>query len=814
MRTATARRHITLGAAVLLAAFTALKPQAAEDPMDQWEVVPEAPALGRPVFGNDRFVAWDSTGARESYVSSDGSGWSQVPHSLSTGDGLAFGSGLFLHYNQLMSSPVSVETSSDGFEWTTVNDSEVIISVWPWRDQFWALQPVWGPHPEQPDLLVIIGSEVFASPDGHNWTTNSAFLPFDGEYDDPFVGGGGRVLGTAFLPREGPHDAFVLSEDGREWTVLTNVAGVRLQSRRGLAYGNSTYVWLAKPEEPESSQQVVFTSTNGMNWSPQTTTTTNELSAIAYGNKAFVVGGSNGTLLSSPDGTNWTARPSGTAADLSHAVFGGGRFVLTGEAVVRSAVQPQAVGEIRFMPRLCRRLSDGTMLLTVEGPYGQPVYVEASTNLVDWEVIAADACDRGEFEVYDEAAADLPHRFYRATQGEPPPPPLPDDPLMNWSVADTVLEEGQFLSWKLAHGNGAFVAAGKKSDNASGSAWYSEGGLTWQPSNSTAPHENLAFGAGRFASWAGELPMSTVNGQDWTERDPVGGIAVWGQMVFGRGQFSGTEPLPRDDDQNRGTWFVSSTDGMHWTTNMIPPLPLVMENQGVYGMSVAYAKGRMVFLDSLKIVSSTEGEHWDVGPHCLPQPPWPFTCLDAVFYGRGRFIARGNQQLRTSEDGVTWVYEQYRSPQPELAAYANGTFLGESRDSSRHVSRMYGSADGLTWTNLVEIQTSAAPSDLLFAEGRFHFVTRGGEVWRSEVMPPHVDEPRVIPGLTYRLPDGAMLVTVEAPYGHEVVVEGSEDLESWQEIGRDPCDRGEFEIYHETAPPGTDWFYRARQVEP
>lgn len=26
--------------------------------------------------------------------------------------------------------------------------------------------------------------------------------------------------------------------------------------------------------------------------------------------------------------------------------------------------------------------------------------------------------------------------------------------------------------------------------------------------------------------------------------------------------------------------------------------------------------------------------------------------------------------------------------------------------------------------------------------------------------------------------------------------------------------RGEFEIYHETAPPGTDWFQHARQVEP
>ena len=92
--------------------------------------------------------------------------------------------------------------------------------------------------------------------------------------------------------------------------------------------------------------------------------------------------------------------------------------------------------------------------------------------------------------------------------------------------------------------------------------------------------------------------------------------------------------------------------------------------------------------------------------------------------------------------------------------------------------------------------------------------TDQGEVWRSGVLPPHVAEPRILPELTLPLPDGARLVTVEAPYGREVVVEGSEDLVTWQEIGRDPCERGEFEVYHEAAGAGAPWFYRARQVEP
>ncbi|MCP5524156.1 MAG: hypothetical protein H7A46_21690, partial [Verrucomicrobiales bacterium] len=376
------------------------------------------------------------------------------------------------------------------------------------------------------------------------------------------------------------------------------------------------------------------------------------------------------------------------------------------------------------------------------------------------------------------------------------------------------------LDWKLAYGNGVFVAAGKKNDT-SGSAWYSDDGLAWQRSNSGAAHENLAFGAGRFASWAGRLPLSTVDGREWAWHEPLD-VPVSGELIFGRSRLLGLTPDPNEPDDHPVKWLLESSDGMHWQTRLIPPLDLPDDVQHyTYEVkSAVYAKGRMVFVDERKVISSADGEHWDVGKWYWPGPSWASQSLHVVMYGKGQFVAGGHDTqsspkvdlLLSSEDGVTWTSHWPEGAVPEKWIYANGAFLAASQKSSSGGTIFYGSVDGLTWTNLVEVETTAAPSDLLFGEGRFHLVTRGGEVWRSGLMPPYVTEPRVIPELTYRLPDGAMLVTVEAPYGQQVVVEGSEDLETWQEVGRDPCDRGEFEVYHETAPPGTDWFYRARQV--
>jgi hypothetical protein len=84
-----------------------------------------------------------------------------------------------------------------------------------------------------------------------------------------------------------------------------------------------------------------------------------------------------------------------------------------------SAAMPPAVDQVRLLPDLGLRLDDGGMLLTVEAPYGRAVTVEASLDLENWTMIATDSCDTGEFEVYDEGAKALGHRFDRAWQPGP-----------------------------------------------------------------------------------------------------------------------------------------------------------------------------------------------------------------------------------------------------------------------------------------------------------------------------------------------------------------------------------------------------------
>ena len=630
------------------------------------------------------------------------------------------------------------------------------------------------------------------------------------------VGFGEGLYIVGGMQGPGPPPAIFSSRDTLEWMssiMATNVWGIH----SSVVHGMGRFVAV-------TDFGIVSASTDGRTWQSQDLNVNGAAGVVpwdvAYGNGEFVTVGAAGQAFSSDDGMEWTPIDLGTTEDLWGVIFWQGSFLIgTASRSIGLEMMPPHVKEIRFRLADSFRLPDGAMLLTVEGPYGQPVVVEGSDDMVNWEEIATDPCDRGEFEVYDEAAAGLPHRFYRAVKWEPPPPPT--DPLLNWSRADTVLETGQLLNWKLAYGNAVFVAAGKE-DDTSGSAWFSEDGLTWQPSNSTKPHDSLVFGAGRFVSWAGGVPVSTSDGQIWLEHQTViPETLTLSQAAFGRARFVGLAAEPTDRYEPDRRWFVSSTDGMHWEASGLPDLSLEYWLYAYPVKSGVYAQGWMMFQDASKILRSRDGINWDLAFGVEESFGFDTEELERMGYGGGRFIADGGSSYVTgrlvvdSADGLSWTRRGVFRPDLAAWTFANGAFLGASRSRfSDDAKMLYGSADGVTWTNLVELDTDDDLIDLVFAEGRFYGVNSKGEVWRSDVMPPHVTEPRVIPELTYRLPDGAMLVTVEAPYGHEVVVEGSEDLETWQEVGRDPCDRGEFEIYHETAPPGTDWFYRARQVEP
>ena len=61
------------------------------------------------------------------------------------------------------------------------------------------------------------------------------------------------------------------------------------------------------------AQGTLLTSSDGESWTAQTSGTSNNLRAVAYGNSTLVTVGSSGTILTSSDGTSWTSRTSGTS---------------------------------------------------------------------------------------------------------------------------------------------------------------------------------------------------------------------------------------------------------------------------------------------------------------------------------------------------------------------------------------------------------------------------------------------------------------------------------------------------------------------
>lgn len=110
------------------------------------------------------------------------------------------------------------------------------------------------------------------------------------------------------------------------WTLnspqIDGVPGVN-----GLLFANNVHVAVG-------DAGLVLTSTDGLNWTQQTTGTTEDLKSIAYGNGRFVVVGGN-AVLTSTNGVNWTQQTAITQQTwhemLNYVTFGAGRFVAVGD---------------------------------------------------------------------------------------------------------------------------------------------------------------------------------------------------------------------------------------------------------------------------------------------------------------------------------------------------------------------------------------------------------------------------------------------------------------------------------------------------
>ncbi len=194
-------------------------------------------------------------------------------------------------------------------------------------------------------LLLITLSASLASVNADpldNWTsgnvnTNSdPFTSIRGLIFEAVTYGNGRYVEVGEYP-ESDNATIQTSDDGTNWTLRTH-NDFSVLDLFDVTYGNGLFVavgWDAL------SGRNIYSSTNGINWTPHTTSMDNVF-GVTYGGGYFVavgdgvtVGSSTQTsdnIYTSPDGTNWTVVDTGVLTTLQDISYGNGRFVAVDNA--------------------------------------------------------------------------------------------------------------------------------------------------------------------------------------------------------------------------------------------------------------------------------------------------------------------------------------------------------------------------------------------------------------------------------------------------------------------------------------------------
>lgn len=248
-------------------------------------------------FGDNIFAVVGDNG--KIITSSDGENWA-VKNSGTNEDlsGVAFGNGLWF------------VTAWDGFIYTSEN-----TETWTERIQVseWLSGAAYGNG-----RYVTVGGAIYTSVDGTTWNEAGS-----GSYNFSGI----SYLNNTFYA---VGDGIYTSANGTSWTqVLPPPSNTHIS---GIANGNGVYVAVGWIWDAGRGDGVVYTSSNGSDWSQQSLNVSGikGLDKVAFGNGKFMAVGDGGAIIESTDGVAWTAVPSGTTIQLTGVDYGNGLFVVVG----------------------------------------------------------------------------------------------------------------------------------------------------------------------------------------------------------------------------------------------------------------------------------------------------------------------------------------------------------------------------------------------------------------------------------------------------------------------------------------------------
>lgn len=271
-------------------------------------------------------------------------------------------------------------------------------------------------------VLVGEGGSLMSSEDGIEW--ESYPLLTNDLYGIGFVNG--RFIAV------GDRGAIVVSTNGRQWRVMTRPINSRLQ---GIAYGNGVYIATGQSGNQVRSyngtnwapynynlgyvEALLYTNgaffgvgSRGISFSPDGTNwtmrlATSELEGILYIEGIYIAGGEGGNIFTSTNGVDWVRRGSPATKSLRNLIYARGSVWAVGnnETILQSG---------QFRPFLTVGSGGLGIPITVRAEPGQTVYIERSTELIEWYTLAARSVGPGDTVTWNDITPGPFNRVYRA----------------------------------------------------------------------------------------------------------------------------------------------------------------------------------------------------------------------------------------------------------------------------------------------------------------------------------------------------------------------------------------------------------------
>jgi len=166
-------------------------------------------------------------------------------------------------------------------------------------------------------LALTINGAVLESSDGETWSTLASI---GDTFMQDFAFGNGFYVAIKQL-----NGKVYTSPDAQVWTLATTLSGG--PSMLSVAFGDGKFVLVGDTGK-------IFTTTDGITFTPQTSGVTNVLWGAYYSGTTWIVVGEGGKLLTSTDAVTWASRTSGISTALYGAYYHDGLYIVVGSAGV------------------------------------------------------------------------------------------------------------------------------------------------------------------------------------------------------------------------------------------------------------------------------------------------------------------------------------------------------------------------------------------------------------------------------------------------------------------------------------------------